>query len=83
MAVACPECGHPNTTLSASPKSKVTGILLCLFLGVLGAHRFYVGKTGTGIIQLLTLGGVGIWATIDLIILICGKFSDKGGKILV
>ncbi len=63
-------------------KSKVTAILLCLFLGGLGAHRFYVGKTGTGVAQLLTLGGLGIWTLIDLVVLICGNFTDAQGNLI-
>ena len=56
--------------------------LLCFFLGCFGAHRFYVGKVGTGVLQLLTLGGLGIWALIDFIMIILGKFSDKEGNLI-
>ena len=42
-----------------SEKSNVTALLLCFFLGVLGVHRFYVGKIGTGVLQLVTFGGLG------------------------
>ena len=66
-----------NTAIS--DKGFVPTALLCFFLGVLGVHRFYVGRVGTGIIQLLTLGGLGIWALIDLIMIICGTFTDKNG----
>ena len=55
-------------------------VLLCVFFGVFGAHRFYTGKTGTALLQLFTLGGIGIWATIDLIFLIVGSFKDKEGR---
>lgn len=65
-----------------SSKSNVTALVLCLFLGVFAAHRFYVGKIGTAIIQLLTLGGFGIWSLIDLVIILSGKFKDKKGKTL-
>jgi len=56
---------------------------LCFFVGVFGVHRFYVGKIGTGILQLLTLGGLGIWALIDFILIIVGAFKDSDGKPLV
>ena len=62
-----------------SEKGFVPAALLCFFLGVLGVHRFYVGKIGTGILQLLTFGGLGIWALIDLVLIIVGGFSDKQG----
>ena len=65
-----------------SNKSRLIAFLLCFFLGVLGVHRFYVGKIGTGVLQLLTLGGLGIWALIDLIMIIVGVFKDKEGKVL-
>lgn len=62
-----------------SEKGFVPTLLLCFFLGMFGAHRFYVGKIGTGILMVLTLGGVGIWSLIDFIIIACGNFKDKNG----
>jgi TM2 domain-containing membrane protein YozV len=63
-----------------SQKSGIVALLLCLFLGVLGVHRFYVGKVGTGILQLLTGGGFGLWVLIDLIMIITGSFTDADGN---
>jgi len=65
-----------------SEKSWVTALLLCIFLGGIGAHRFYVGKIGTGIIYLLTGGLFGIGWVVDLILIIVGKFKDKEGKLV-
>ena len=61
-------------------KKILPAFLLCFFLGIFGAHRFYVGKIGTGIAQILTLGGLGIWALYDFIMIIIGKFIDAEGN---
>ncbi len=71
-----------STPNEKTEKSVVVALILCFFLGGFGIHRFYVGKVGTGILQLLTLGGLGIWALIDLILIISGKFKDKNGNLL-
>lgn len=63
-----------------SDKNWLATLLLCLFLGGIGVHRFYVGKVGTGILQLITVGGCEIWALIDLIMIITGSFTDKDGN---
>ncbi|MBK7302724.1 MAG: TM2 domain-containing protein [Saprospiraceae bacterium] len=60
-------------------KSQLIALLLCFFLGGLGIHRFYLGYTTIGIIQLLTAGGCGIWALIDLIRIITGDLKPKDG----
>ncbi len=65
---------------NVSSKSRLIAFLLCLFLGALGVHRFYVGKIGTGILMVLTVGGLGIWWLIDLIFILCGSFCDKDSK---
>ena len=54
--------------------------ILCFFLGVFGAHRFYAGKPLTALLQLFTLGGVGIWALVDLILIVTGSFTDDRGR---
>ena len=61
-------------------KSKLTAILLCLFLGSLGIHRFYLGYTLIGVIQLLTFGGVLIWAIIDSTRIIIDLLKDSEGN---
>lgn len=68
--------------MEENKKDWLITLLLCLFLGGIGVHRFYAGKIGTGILQLITAGGCGIWVLIDLIMILTGNFTDaKGNKI--
>ncbi len=90
-AVTCPGCGavQPNRPAAAaavaapavSPTDKriLPAALLCFFLGVFGAHRFYVGKIGTAIAMIFTIGGLGIWVLIDFIMIVTGTFKDENG----
>ena len=68
---------HPGVVVGNSKKSKTTALLLCIFLGFLGVHRFYVGKIGTGIIYLFTCGLFGIGWLIDIISIAMGSFKDQ------
>jgi TM2 domain-containing membrane protein YozV len=51
--------------------------VLAFFFGWVGAHRFYVGKTMSAIVQIFTLGGLGVWAFIDFLIILFGEFKDN------
>ncbi len=67
---------------TSSSKKILPAFFLCFLFGSFGIHRFYVGKVGTGILQLCTLAGLGLWGLFDLIMIICGKFTDKEGQTL-
>lgn len=77
MAYATPEATSPEGS-----KSFLVAFLLSNFLGVLGADRFYLGKIGTGLLKLLTIGGLGVWATIDWILIISNRMNAKDGTAL-
>ncbi|MCH5334722.1 MAG: TM2 domain-containing protein [Alistipes sp.] len=89
-AIICVKCGCAVNNASVpkpvnpnkSEKSWTAAMLLCLFLGGFGVHRFYVGKVGSGVIQLLTLGCCGIWTLVDFIIIVTGGFTDNEGKLI-
>ena len=68
--------------VQVSPKSWLATLLLSIFLGELGIDRFYLGKVGTGILKLITLGGFGIWRIIDIILTIAGAATDKQGLVV-
>lgn len=65
-----------------SEKKRLPAFLFCLFLGPLGIHRFYAGKTGTGILWLFTGGLLGVGILVDLILILTGSFKDKEGKLI-
>ena len=62
-----------------SEKEWLTALLISLFVGTLGIVRFYLGYTGLGILKLITLGGCGIWALIDFILIAMGSLGDANG----
>jgi len=79
-AKSCPKCGAPNSKSTKSQHNKVTLALVCFFLGTLGIHRFMVGKPGTAILMIITLGGLGIWTLIDFIMILTGSFKGRDGN---
>jgi TM2 domain-containing membrane protein YozV len=85
LAIVCPKCGvmQGGLTLHGSEKRILPAFLLCFTLGLFGAHRFYAGKIGTGILQLCTFGGFGIWTLVDMVMIITGSFKDKEGEKIV
>jgi len=93
QAVYCPNCGHPvrasgmapgyRADKTVSPYSRLATLLFCLLLGFFGVHRFYVGKVGTGILMLITIGGLGIWVAIDFILIVVGGFTDADGRYIL
>jgi TM2 domain-containing membrane protein YozV len=68
--------------MKKSNKSFLVTLLLSIFFGGLGVHRFYVGKIGTGILMIVTFGGLGLWALIDLIMIATGNFTDSDGAVI-
>ena len=70
--------------MSSGPSDKSRGVALAfaLLLGVFGAHRFYVGKTGTGVLMACTLGGLGIWYLYDVILIASGGFRDAEDRLV-
>lgn len=63
-----------------SEKSRGVAFALAVLLGWAGAHRFYVGKVGTGLLMLCTLGGLGVWYLYDTILVAAGSFRDVDGR---
>ena len=85
-AIICIHCGVSTTipipNYDSDQKEWLVTLLLCFFVGYLGIHRFYTGHTAIGIVQLLTLGGCGVWTLIDFIIILVGSYKDSDGRLL-
>jgi predicted amidophosphoribosyltransferase len=79
----CVRCGVRLASGTADRKDWLTALLLCIFLGYLGIHRFYTGHTVIGVVQLLTGGACGVWTLIDLIMIATGSFKDNKGFVLL
>ncbi len=60
-----------------SPRSRGVALTLGVLGGFLGLHRFYVGKTGTAVLQIVTFGGLGVWWLYDVVLIVAGEFRDK------
>lgn len=97
-AIVCPHCGCATKNYnprgkqifqpalpedSASRKSRLVALLLCIFLGVIGVHRYYIGKIGTGVIWTLTAGCIYVGWIIDIIWIACGKMTDGDGRLIL
>ena len=88
IAEICPACGvrqDPSTIAVTRPgevseKKLIPAAILCVVLGVFGGHRFYVGKTTSAVLQLCTLGGLGLWMLYDLILILTGQFEDANER---
>lgn len=91
----CPKCGAKQVTdfnnqtntmndnqekIGTVNKQWLITIILCVLVGEIGVHRFYNGKITSGIFELLTFGGFGIWYLIDIITIVLEKFTDKDGN---
>jgi TM2 domain-containing membrane protein YozV len=68
---------------AVSPKSRTAALLIAIFTGFVGGHRFFAGKPGTGILMACTLGGLGLWWIADLIMIGTGEFTDARGRRIV
>lgn len=81
----CDKCGKAIDSEAIQEVKKkdnrwLTAVLLCFFLGSLGIHRFYTGRNGSGVAMILTLGGCGIWALVDFVMLLLNTYTDVNGK---
>ncbi len=86
-AAICIHCGVATgvrpTALEPGRRDWLVALLLSIFVGSLGVDRFYLGKVGTGILKLVTLGGFGVWWLIDVILIATDAMTDVDGQHLV
>ena len=73
---------YPLESSETSDKSRGVALALGTILGLFGGHRFYVGKTGTGVLMAVSIGGLGMWYLYDLILIASGSFRDAQGRLV-
>jgi hypothetical protein len=73
---------YPLDSPETSDKSRGVALALGTILGLFGGHRFYVGKTGTGVLMAVSIGGLGMWYLYDLILIASGSFRDAQGRLV-
>ncbi len=78
-----PDTGTMAATDEMSERTRGVALPMALLLGIFGGHRFYVGKTGTGLLMAFTLGGAGLWWLYDIILILAGEFRDSDGRRVV
>ncbi|HLV99466.1 MAG TPA: NINE protein [Ktedonobacterales bacterium] len=78
-----PYPGYVGAYPMGERKDWLMTLLLCVFVGWLGIHRFYTGHILIGVLQLLTFGGCGVWTLVDLILIVTDNYKDANGYPLV
>ena len=73
----------PLPPQTISRKSRTATLLLGIFTGFVGGHRYFAGKPGTGLLMTCTLGGLGLWWIADMIVIGTGEFTDGKGRRIV